>query len=465
MIPSPGRFPALWRVWPDAAPFADPSLAPRSFGPFAAPAAFEWSTLDGTALGVAFACLALAGVHAALRRALGDVSSQRVLAAMPTTSRPRLEALFKKSEVLATSASILEVLFRLLFVACVLRVTALGEPLRWVRVVLTIAACGPVLWLTTEGFGRAVALRYGDRILARCLAPFAAAQTPVEGIGRFLALLRRSILRLLGTESDPESTREIVAGLREVLADAEISGKLDEAEKRVIGNVMALREVDVAAIMTPRTQLCALDVSEGVEGAVRLAAESSHSTLPVFEGGLDKVIGTVSARDLVLALSKPASERPPLAALLHPAFFVPETKSARELLSELRRHKASMAIVLDEYGGTAGLVSVGDILSELVGDIPDEYDEDRPAPVRNLGNGLAEVDAALHVSEVNEALHLEIPEESDFETLGGFVLAELGHFPVQGERFVRDGAEFSVQEASDRRVLKVRVRKLAGSAR
>jgi CBS domain containing-hemolysin-like protein len=117
-----------------------------------------------------------------------------------------------------------------------------------------------------------------------------------------------------------------------------------------------------------------------------------------------------------------------------------------------------MAIVLDEYGGTAGLVTVGDILAEIVGDIPDEYDEDEPAPIRRMPGGAAEVAASLHVSEVNEALDLEIPEEADFETLGGFVLAELGHFPEPGESFRHGPAEYSVLEASDRRVLRVRVR-------
>jgi CBS domain containing-hemolysin-like protein len=136
--------------------------------------------------------------------------------------------------------------------------------------------------------------------------------------------------------------------------------------------------------------------------------------------------------------------------------------SVDDLLHEMQRRRVHVAIVLDEYGGTAGLVSVGDILAEIVGDIPDEYDEDQPAPIRQLPGGAAEVQASLHVSEVNEALDLEIPEEADFETLGGFVLAELGHFPEPGESFKHGLAEYSVLEASDRRVLRVRVRVPAG---
>jgi CBS domain containing-hemolysin-like protein len=119
-----------------------------------------------------------------------------------------------------------------------------------------------------------------------------------------------------------------------------------------------------------------------------------------------------------------------------------------------------MAIVLDEYGGTAGLVTLGDVLAELVGELPDEHSEEE-SPIRFDPAGFAEVDAALRVSEVNEALELSIPEEADYETLGGFVLAKLGHFPKLGERFVQDSSEFKVLDASDRRVLRVAVRRLA----
>jgi putative hemolysin len=122
-----------------------------------------------------------------------------------------------------------------------------------------------------------------------------------------------------------------------------------------------------------------------------------------------------------------------------------------------------MAIVLDEYGGTAGLVTLGDVITEIVGDIHDEFDEDAPHSVQRLDDGSAEVDASLHVSDVNEELDLEIPDGEDFETLAGFVLSELGHFPKQGEVFQHDGVEYRVIEASDRRVLRVSIRPVEGA--
>ena len=137
---------------------------------------------------------------------------------------------------------------------------------------------------------------------------------------------------------------------------------------------------------------------------------------------------------------------------------MPETKPVSELLTEFRREKIKIAIVLDEYGGTAGLVTLGDIIQEIVGDIQDEFDEVAPVPFRRLPDGRVEVSASLHVSEVNEELGTQIPEDGGFETLAGFVLARLGHFPKRGEIFAEDSFEYTVLEASDRRVIKVCLR-------
>jgi len=132
-----------------------------------------------------------------------------------------------------------------------------------------------------------------------------------------------------------------------------------------------------------------------------------------------------------------------------------------ELLAEFRAKKQKMAIVVDEYGGTAGIVTLANVIAELVGEVPDEDEDDGVSPIRKREDGSYEVEATLHVSEVNEELGLDLPEEADFETLGGFVLAELGRFPQPGDGFVHDAVAFEVLEASDRRVLKVLVRRAA----
>jgi len=448
---------------PSSAVFADAIPVPAEGS--AHVAALDWSQVEWTALGAGAAVLLLAAAVAAVRRALAQSDPRRVLEDEPSAERrAALEPLLAKADRLGTSAAIAELTLSLVFAGCVFSVLADDGPPRPAAVLETLAISVPTLWFVTDALARAIALRTGDALLRSGLEVFHALQLPIEALTAAFEAVRRGVLRLFGQRDDPEATRRIVAGLREVIDEAEISGHLDETEKELIGNVMEFRDVDVAAVMTPRTELAAADVDEGVLAAARLLAETGHSRIPVYEGSLDTIIGVVSARDLVQAFASGRAEQAELRSLLHPAYFTPETKRLRELLSELRRAKVEVAIVLDEYGGTAGLVTVGDIIGEIVGEIPDEYDEDEPAPIRHVAGGAAEVDATLHVSEVNEALEIELPENDDYETLAGYVLAQLGRFPKRGDSFTSADVEFVVVDATDRRVLKVRVRKLAQPA-
>ncbi|MCC7012288.1 MAG: HlyC/CorC family transporter [Planctomycetes bacterium] len=412
----------------------------------------------------AVCALALGSGAALIRRSLAQSTPERVLESTPDEARrQRLAPLLGKVDRLTTSAAVIETTFALVFGIGVVRAFGTDGVVDRRSIVEGLLVCVPVLWFFTDALPRSLALHSGDAIVRDTLPAFRIVQSPIELFAWSFEAVRRGLLRLLGLHDDPESTRQIVAGLREVIEDSEITGRLDDAEKEIIGNVMEFRDVDTAAVMTPRTQVVAADVDEGLAAAARKLAESGHTRIPIYEGTLDAIIGTISARDIVQVAAAGRLEDTALRSIVHTAVFVPETKRVRELLAELRRAKAEMAIVLDEYGGTAGLVTVGDIVGEILGKIPDEYDEDAPSPVRRLPGGAAEVDAAMHVTEVNELFELDLPEQADFETLGGFVLAELGRFPARGEIFRRGGAEYAVLEADDRRVLKVRVRKLVGS--
>ena len=419
--------------------------------------------LDLLSIEVALVALVCATLFALLRRSIAQSTPERVLEGLaPGSTRSALERLLSRSDRLTTSAAVLELACTLAFSACVVRVVYEQGYGPWSALATGTLACVPVLWFATDALPRSLALRVGDRLVRASLRPFRVLQLPIELVTTGREAVRRSLLRLFGVHDDPESTRQIVAGLREVIEDAELSGRLDDSEKEMIGKVMELRETDAAALMTPRTRIVAADIDEGLAAAARLLAESGHSRIPVYQGSVDRVIGTLTARDVVQAISAGPLESADFRALLHTPMLVPETTKVRGLLAEMRRQRTELAVVVDEYGGTAGLISIGDIVSEIVGEIPDEYDEDAPAQVRRLADGAVELDAGLHVSEVNEQFDLELPEEADYETLGGYVLAELGRFPQRGESFERDGVEFRVLDSSDRRVLKVRVRKLSG---
>ena len=441
-------------------PAALPGLEPPPLLASAAP--FEWAQADLHLLGLAFLALIGAAFFSTLRRAMALADLEHLLPnAGDDGEADHIRTLFGRFDTLSTSATILETGLQLAFVTVVLVFVANEGTPEWPDVLITLLACVPLIWFATDAVAKALALRSGDVLVMRVLPTFHVLQLPISVVPMVLEGIRRGVLRALGLNDRTDVTRQIVAGLREVIEDADVSDRhLDETEKELIGNVMEFRDVDVAAVMTPRTKVEAVEVEEGLQGAAVRVAETGHSRIPVYEDTLDQIVGTVSARDLVQVVAAERLGETSLSEIQHPAYFVPETKHISELLAELRRQKIKMAIVLDEYGGTAGIVTVGDILSEIVGDIPDEYDKDEPSPIRHMPGGAAEVEANLHVTEVNEALELDIPEESDYETLGGFVLAELGHFPVRGEAFTYDGAEYSVLEANDRRVLKVRVRRL-----
>jgi CBS domain containing-hemolysin-like protein len=434
-----------------------PSPAAAALPGVASAAAVDWIGLDLLPILLAGIALFLSGLFAALRQALAQSVPARVLERAPDeATRHRLIPLLARTESLATSAGILATTFTLLFSVLVLDIVAEHRPLTGSTLLIALSVSAPLLWFVNESVARAFARRLGSDFLAQALPAFHYMQLPLHGLTWLIERARRAVMRVFGLKDDIETTRRLVADLRDVIEEADISD-LDEAEREMIGNVLDFRDVDVAAVMIPRTEIEAVDIQLGLGGVAQRVAESGHSRVPVYRDTPDSILGTVSARDLVQVLAAGKLDTADLRTLLHPAYCVPETKKVSELLTEMRREKIKMAVVLDEYGGTAGLVTVGDILAEIVGDIPDEYDEDEPAPIRHLPGGAAEVEASLHVSEVNEELDLDIPEESDFETLGGFVLAQLGHFPQVGERFQKDGTEYSVLEANDRRVLRVRV--------
>lgn len=429
----------------EALPLAEP---PPELGP---------GNLDPSLLLASLAALLLAATFATLRTALRQAHGPRILTQCATEAkRKRLEPLLERIEPLATSADILTIASALVFAILLLRATA-GDGLAWDQIAATLAIAVPAHLVIVRALPDALARRFGDGLLLHGLGVFRLLQLPLAVFSWAFEALRRAMLRVFGLPHNSRAEREIVQGLRDVIAESEIDGGLDEAEREMIGNVMEFGDVDVAAVMTPRTEIHAVGVSESLREAARAVTESRHSRIPVFEGNLDGILGTLSAQDLVSEMASGELDQRPMREVMRPAFFVPETKRIDELLAEFKRQKIKMAIVLDEYGGTAGMVTMGDILAELVGELQDEHDEDLPSPIRQLPDGAAEVDAGLHVTEVNEEFDLDLPEEEDYETLGGFVLAELGRFPKIGESFRRGDTEFSIVDANDRRVLTVRI--------
>jgi putative hemolysin len=210
----------------------------------------------------------------------------------------------------------------------------------------------------------------------------------------------------------------------------------------------------VREVMTPRPDIVAIRVTATLGDLRVLFREEQYSRVPVYRDSLDNIVGVVFVKDLV---ALPPGAEPPLTTLMRSAYFVPESKRVSELLKEMQRRQAQMAVVVDEYGGTAGLVTVEDLLEEIVGEIRDEYDVESET-VTDEGNGTFVFSGKVSVDEVRDRLGVEIEREG-FETVGGYLLSHLGRMPYVGERFEVDDLEAEVLEVERRRIHKVRLRR------
>jgi CBS domain containing-hemolysin-like protein len=211
--------------------------------------------------------------------------------------------------------------------------------------------------------------------------------------------------------------------------------------------------------MLPRTQVTSLAVSTPLEEALRLVAESGHSRYPVYKGSVDNVVGLLYAKDLLkTAANGNLAEGSLEAALRTPVAFVPESQSASSVLQDMRAGRHHMAIVIDEFGGMSGIVTLEDLLEKIVGDIRDEHDTDEP-PIADLGDGRLLVDASVPIGDLGRYLGADLPEDGDYRSLGGYIIAELGRVPEVGARVNALGLEFEVREADERRVAKVEIRR------
>ena len=235
------------------------------------------------------------------------------------------------------------------------------------------------------------------------------------------------------------------------VAQAEID---EREERRLLQSVVEFGGTLVREVMTPRPDIVAVQVNATLAELRAVFVEQQYSRIPVYEGSLDNVLGFVFVKDLVPLFDTPADERV-VQRLLRPASLVPETKRVAELLKEFQRAQVQIAIVHDEYGGTAGLVTIEDLLEEIVGEIRDEYDVETE-PVVDEGNGAFVFSGTVGVDDLADRLHVEI-ERQGFETVGGYLLARLGRVPHIGEVFDVDGLSVEVLEAERRRVHRVRV--------
>ncbi len=233
-------------------------------------------------------------------------------------------------------------------------------------------------------------------------------------------------------------------------------GLIEQEERRLIQSIVDFGDTLVRAVMTPRPDIVAIESDATLDDLRALFREQGYSRIPVFKDSLDNILGFVFVKDLVQLTDVAGPERP-LPRLMRPAYLVPETKKVSELLKEFQRQQVQSAIVVDEYGGTAGLVTLEDLVEEIVGEIRDEYDVESE-PIVDEGNGSFVFSGKVDVDEVADRLDVRIEREG-FETVGGYLLSHLGRVPAVGETFEIDDLIVQVVEAERRRIHKVRIRR------
>jgi putative hemolysin len=283
--------------------------------------------------------------------------------------------------------------------------------------------------------------------------------SPVVGqLGRLASTVGRR-----GGDATDERPRD---ELRLVVDEAHREGRLEGATRDMIKGIIGLDEVRVATIMTPRTKMTSIPLDTSWEDAVRQAAESGHTRLPVWDRSPDDVVGILHTRDVLTRLAEAFSGQaaegpaPSLRPLLRPPWFVPESMSVQKMLLEFQRGNTHMAIVTDEFGGVSGVVTIEDALEEIVGEIADEHDEAFTDGIRMTSSHACEALAHVRIATLNDRLELDLPEEEDFETIGGFVFHQFGRIPQVGERIESHGAAIEVLAATRRRIDLVRVERL-----
>lgn len=269
------------------------------------------------------------------------------------------------------------------------------------------------------------------------------------------------IKRLAGiTEATEEERQEEKE--EEFLTDLEqqkLEGVVDEEEQAMIENVLELTDTTTGEILTPRTDVIAIEANSDLSTILEIITKAGHSRYPVYEETIDKIIGFIYAKDLLAEIGNNA-EHFRLSEKMRQAYFVPETKPLRELLHEFQDQKLHIAVVLDEYGGTAGIVTLEDIIEELVGEIADEYEETTPEPIVEIDAETIEVDARTYIDDLNDQFEMNLPEDEDYDTVGGFVFSHLGSIPKTGDSFDYKNLRFNITLAEARRVNRIRIQKL-----
>jgi CBS domain containing-hemolysin-like protein len=336
----------------------------------------------------------------------------------------------------------------------------------WLLMFVDVVALGALLAIIGVWIPWAIARLAGASVLYHTWPIWKAVSKlalPLVWGARVIDILLHRIVGRTPPSLDEESFEEEI---RTIVTEGHREGFLEEEAREMIEGVIDLHDAYVSQIMTPRTDMHMVNLHLPWNELLADVIASGHTRIPVYDKNRDDIIGILYSKDLLPELAKDSEEpHRPLQKIIRKPLFVPETKAVDDLLQMFQHVRTHIAIVLDEYGGVSGLVTIEDVLEEIVGEIVDEYDQDAEQEIHVLDDKTCEALGRAHVDEINEKMGFELPEDDDFDTIGGFVFSELGRVPLVGESIVwHDTIRVTVLDATRRRVNRVRLERLAQNA-
>lgn len=372
--------------------------------------------------------------------------------------KKRVKGYIERSDQILLSVRVLNALSSILLVISITFLVATRVVEVWAEVLWSLLLSLCFVVIVAEVIPGTLARRRAERVLRLLFPVLDALSRAILPFTAVVNFILRIALRVAGIREKENGEEEIEKDILEAVSEGEREGYIKQEDRSMIASILDFRDEDVAGVMTPRTEMVSIPDSSSLADAIKIAEEKGHSRIPVHCGNRDSIVGVVYVKDILFAMANGDAKKKPVTDIMRKPFFVPETKRITSLLREFQNGQQHMAIVLDEYGGTAGLITVEDIVEEIVGEIADEYDTaDDDFYIKQLDEHSLVAQGVVRIDDVNEELEIEIPEDQGFDTVGGFLAHSMGRIPAKGEHYTWNGTTFTILEADERRIKKVKV--------
>jgi len=323
-----------------------------------------------------------------------------------------------------------------------------------VMLLINVVVITLVILFFSEIIPKITAIKQANQLVSRLVFPLTFFYYLFMPLTELLSLVTLGLSSLMGLSKEKLALSD--QELRTLVDVGEEKGALEKDEKEMIHSILEMSDTVTREIMVPRTDMIGVDKSASLIQVLNLVKDKIHSRIPVYDDSIDNIVGILFLKDLLPFIRKRDQDQFDLGKLAHAPYYVPEQKKINELLREFQKERIHMAIVVDEYGGTSGLVTLEDVIEEIVGEIQDEYDSETPL-FEKIDNNSFSVDASMQLDELNEELGVYLPTEEGVDTLAGFLLGQFGSVPKAKEKLDYNGFEFIIVKATKKRIERVKI--------